>query len=64
VYYWVWTRESYRAPTFPFGHQTLWSVTVGQTFAYDGHNIADRSLHQAVLHVGPPVLSIDRRLGH
>jgi hypothetical protein len=39
VYCWVWTRESYRAPTFPFGHHTLWSVTVGQTFAYDGHNV-------------------------
>jgi hypothetical protein len=39
VYCWVWTRERYRAPTFPFGHHTLWSVTVGQTFAYDGHNI-------------------------
>jgi hypothetical protein len=35
----VWTRESYRAPTFPFGHHTLRSVTVGQTFAYDGHNV-------------------------
>jgi hypothetical protein len=39
VYCWVWTRESYRAPTFPFGHHMLWSVTVGQTFAYDGHNV-------------------------
>jgi hypothetical protein len=39
VYCWVWTRERYRAPTFPFGHHTLWSVTVGQTFAYDGHNV-------------------------
>ena len=39
LYCWVWTRESYRAPTFPFGHHTLWSVTVGQTFAYDGHNV-------------------------
>ena len=39
VYCWVWTRESYRAPTLPFGHHTLWSVTVGQTFAYDGHNV-------------------------
>jgi hypothetical protein len=39
LYCWVWTRESYRAPTIPFGHHTLWSVTVGQTFAYDGHNV-------------------------
>jgi hypothetical protein len=35
----VWSREHYRAPTFPFGHHTLWSVTVGQTFACDGHNV-------------------------
>jgi hypothetical protein len=39
VFCWVWTRESYRAPTFPFAHHTLWSVTVGQIFAYDGHSI-------------------------
>jgi hypothetical protein len=39
VYCWVWSRESYRAPTLPFGHHTLWSVTMGQTFAYDGHRV-------------------------
>jgi hypothetical protein len=50
VYCWVWTRESFRAPTFPFGHHTLWSVTVGQTFAYDGHE---------VLAVSPPTVRPD-----
>jgi hypothetical protein len=39
VYCWVWPRERYRAPTLRFGHHTLWSVTLGQTFAYDGHTV-------------------------